>query len=76
MSNEPISGEETKLMLGIWIVINVLYFIWWAVRIIKHIFKIGVWHYIEFDFSDVIMIIGWGLIILVYLGTLIANNFL
>ena len=81
--SRPMTEEEGKVMLGVFIVLSILFILVSIVSIVKYN-KIGYkfYNFIDFYFLEdniisivikVIMLITYGIILLVYTGSLIAK---
>ncbi len=80
MSNEPMTPESAKVMLGIFIVLNIVWVISLLIQLFNYIkckIKNESYYYSDIPMFHEIMNLGmgiiWGVIILVWLGILISN---
>jgi len=79
----PLTEQDVKIFLGIWIFLNLLWLISWCLSILKVVVQKKEWKDIRGwdDLSltmlfDISMGICWGVGFAIYFGVLIANNFL
>ena len=81
MSNEPMTPEGAKVMLGVFIVLNIV----WGISLIIQLFnfikckiKNESYYYSDIPMFHEIMNMGmgiiWGVITLVFLGILVSNQ--
>lgn len=81
-SSSNLSTEDYKILIGIFIILNIIWIFSWLYTIYKYYKTEKRWRYNILDMRennfftfimDWILIFLWGIIILIYLGSLIAK---